>query len=122
MEHTWKTLIGGIDQGVEYTRRNVTKEHGRPYLLSSFYEINLLLNSMQNRLGLCYKTLLISCHLQTHGKNAVSRSTINLSFSIIQPKITKIQKIQQGTNNEGKQKEERYRQVKQWLIMPNILP
>ena len=77
---------------------------------------------MQNRLGLRYKTLLINCHCQSHGDNAVSRSTVNLAFRRLQPKITKIQKIQQGTKNEGKWKEARYRQVKQWLIMLNRLP
>ena len=108
MEHTWKTFISCIEQGVKYTGINVTKNHGRPYLLSSSYEINLLANSMQNRLGLRYTTLLINCHCQTHGNNAVSRSTVNLAFRRLQPKITKIQKIQQGTKNEGKWKEAGY--------------
>ena len=87
MEHTCKTVISCIEQGIQYTGRNLTKKHGRPYLLSSSYERNLLANSMQ-----------------------------------LKPKIEKIQKIQQGTNNEGKWKEERYKQVKQWLIMLNRLP
>ena len=30
VEHTWKTLISCIEQGVKYTGRNVTKNHGRP--------------------------------------------------------------------------------------------
>ena len=102
MEHTWKTCISCIEQGVEYTGINVTKKHGRLYLLSFSYDINLLVNSMQNRIGLRYTTLLINCHCQTHGDNALSRSTANLAFRILQPKITKIQKIQQGTSNEGK--------------------
>ena len=63
---------------------------------------------MQNRPGLHYETLLINCHCQTHGDNAVSRSTVNLAFRRLQPKITKIQKMQQGTNNEIKWKEARY--------------
>ena len=99
MEHTWKTLISCIEQGVNCTGRNVTKNHGRPYLLSSSYEINLLANSMQKRLGLRYKTLLINFNCQKNGNNIVSRSTVNLAFRRIQPKITKIQKIQQGTKN-----------------------
>ena len=77
---------------------------------------------MQNRLGLRYTTLLINFHRHTHGDNAVSNSTVNLAFMRLQPKITKIQKIQQGTRNEGKCKEARYRQVKQWLIIINRLP
>ena len=122
MEQTWKTVISFIEQGVNYTGRNVSKNHGRPYLLSSYYEINLLANSMQTRLGLCYTTILINFHHQTHGDNAVSRPTVNLAFRRLQPKITKIQKIQQGTKNEGKRKEARYQQVKQWLIMLNRIP
>ena len=77
---------------------------------------------MENRLGLRYTTLLINFHRHTHGDNAVSRSTVNLAFRRLQPKITKIQKIQQGTKNEGKWKEARYRQVKQWLIMLDRIP
>ena len=77
---------------------------------------------MQNRLGLHYTTLLINCHTHTHGENAVSKSTVNLDFRRLQPKITKTQKIQQGTNNEGKWKEARYQPVKQWLIMLNRIP
>ena len=87
MEHTWKILIGCIEQGVKYAGINVTKKHGRPFLLSSSYEINLLVNSMQNRLGLRYTTLIINFRLHTHGDNAVSRSTVNLAFRRLQPKI-----------------------------------
>ena len=47
-------------------------------------------------------------HSQTQGENSVSRSTVNLDFRRLLPKITKIQKIQQGTRNEGKRKEARY--------------
>ena len=77
---------------------------------------------MKKRLGICYTTLLISCNRQTHGDNEVIRSTVNLAFRRLKPKITKIQKIQQGTKNEGNRKEARYRQVKQWLIMLDRLP
>ena len=94
--------------GVKYTVINVTKNHGRPYLLSSSSEINMLVNSMQNRLGLRYTTLLINCHRHTLGDNAVSKSTVNLAFRRLQPKIIKIKKIQQGMKNEGKWKEARY--------------
>ena len=90
MEHTWKTLISCIEKGVKYTRKNVKKNHGRPYLLSSSSEINLLADSMQKRLSLRYMTLLINCHRHTHGENALSTSTVNLTFRRLQPKITKI--------------------------------
>ena len=94
MEHTQKTLISCIEKGVKYKGINVAKNHGIPYLLSSSHEINLLENSMQNRLGLRYTSLLINCRCQTHGYNAVSSSSVNLDFRRLQPKITKIQKIQ----------------------------
>ena len=38
--------------------------------------------------------------------------TVNPFFKILKPKRTKIQKIQQGTNNEGKWKEARTCQEK----------
>ena len=122
MEHTWKTLISFNQKGVKYTGENVTKNYGRSYLLSSYSEINVLDNAMQNRLGLRYTTLLIKYHCHTHGDNVVNMSTINLAFRRLQPKILKIKKIQQGTNNEGNWKEARYIQVNQWLIMLNRLP
>ena len=115
-------MISSIEKGVKYTGNNDTKNNGRPYLISSSYEINMIANSMERRLGLRYTTLLINCHCQRKGDNAVCRSTVNLAYKRLQPRITKIQKIQQGTKNEGNWKEARYRQVKQWLIMLNILP
>ena len=77
---------------------------------------------MENRLGLRYMTKLINFHLHQNGFDAVCRSTVNLAFLRLQPKITRIQKIQQGTKNDGKWKEARQRQTKQWLIMLNRLP
>ena len=93
MDHTWKTFISCIEQGVKYTGRNVTKNHVRPYLLSSSSEINLLANSTQKRLGFRYTTLLINCHRHTNGENAVRKSTVNLSFRRLQPKINKFRKF-----------------------------
>ena len=86
MEHTWKKLISYIEQGVKHTGENGTKNHGKPYLLSSS-EINLLENSMKTRICLRYTMLLIDCHRQTHGDNAASKSTVNLAFRRLQPKI-----------------------------------
>ena len=59
---------------------------------------------MQNRLGLRYKMLLINCHRQTNVDNAVSKSTVHLAFRRLQPKTTKVQKIQQVMKNEAKRK------------------
>ena len=92
------------------------------YLLSNLDELNLLADLMENRPGLRYTTNLINCHRHQNGFDAVCRSTVNLAYLILQPKITRIQKIQQGTKNEGKWKEARQRQTKQWLIMLNHLP
>ena len=77
---------------------------------------------MQNRPGLLYTMLLIDCCRHTHGEIAVSKSSAKLSSMRLQPKITKIQKIQQGMKNKDERKEARYRQLKQWLIMLNRLP
>ena len=77
---------------------------------------------MENRLGIMYTTKLLNCHRRQNGVDAVCRSTVNLAFSRLASKITRIQKIQQGTKNEGKWKEARHRQTKQWLIMLNRLP
>ena len=115
-------MISSLEKGVKYMGNNETKKHGRPYLISSSYEINLIDNSIEGRLGLRYTTLLINCHRQKNGDNAVCRSTVNLAYRILIPKIKTFQKIKQGTNNEGKWKEARYRQVKQWLIMLDRLP
>ena len=92
------------------------------YLISNLDELNLLADSMENRLGLRYTTKLINCHRHQNGFDAVCRSTVNLAFLRLQPKITRIQKIQQGTKNEGKWKEAIQLQIKQWLIMLNHLP
>ena len=60
---------------------------------------------MENRLGLRYTTQLINCHRYRNGFDAVCKSTAHIAFLRLQPKIKRIQKIQQGTNNEGKWKE-----------------
>ena len=107
----------------EYTgNNNVTRHLNPPYLLSNLDELNIISDLMENRLGLSYKTKLINCHCHQNGFDAVFRSTVNLEFLRLQPKITRIHKIQQGTKNEGKWKEARKCQTKKWLIMLNRLP
>ena len=106
----------------EYTGNNCTRHLNPPYLLSNLDEINILADSMENRLGLRYKTHLVNCHCHQNGFVAVCKSTVNLDFLRLQPKITGLHKIQQGTKNEGKWKEAQQRQTKQWLIMLNRLP
>ena len=85
-------------------------------------ELNILADATEDRLGLRYTTQLINCHCHQNGFDAVCKSTVNLAFLRPQPKITRIQKIQQDTKNEGKWKEARQSQTKQWLIMLNRLP
>ena len=107
----------------EYTgNSNVTRNLNPPYLLSNLDELNILADSMENRLGIRCTTELINFHHHQNGFDVVCRSTVNLAFLRLQPKITRIQKIQQGMNNEGKWKEARQRQTKQWLIMLNQIP
>ena len=65
---------------------------------------------------------LLNCHRHENGVDAVCRSTVNLAFSRLAPKITRIQIIQQGTKNGSKWKESRQSKTKQWLIMLNRLP
>ena len=81
--------------------------------LSNPDELNILADSMENRLGLRYTNHLIKCHRHHNVFDAVCNSNVNLAFLRIQPKITRMQKIQQGTKNEGNRKEARQRQIKQ---------
>ena len=90
----------------EYTgNNNITRHLNPPYLLSNLDELNILADSMENRLGLRCTTNLINCHRHQNCIDAVCRSTVNLAFLRLQPKITRTQKIKQGTKNEGKWKE-----------------
>ena len=106
----------------EYTRNNCTRHLVQTYLLSNTDELNILEDSMENRLGLRYTTQLINFHCYWNGFDTVCKSTVNLAFLRLKPNITRIQKIQQGTKNEGKWKEARHRQTKQWLIILNRFP
>ena len=85
-------------------------------------EINILADSMENRLGISDTTQLINCHRYRNGFDAVCKSTVDIASLRLQPEITRIKKIQQGTKNEGKRKEARQLQTKKWLIMLNRLP
>ena len=108
--------------GVQHTGKNIPKQFSKSYLLIFSDELNILADAMENHIGLSYATHLIKCHFQHKGFNAACKSTVNLAFLRSQPKRIKIQKIQQGTNNEGKRKEARRHQTKQWLIIINIIP
>ena len=92
----------------QYTGKNITKNSGQPYLLKNPDELNILANAVEKHLGLRYTTHMINCHRHHKFFNAVFKSTVNLDFLIFQTKIKKIQRIQQGTNHEGKWKEARW--------------
>ena len=104
-------MISSLEKEVKYTGNNETKNNGRPYLISSSYEINMIVNSMERRLGLQYTTLLINCHRQTKGDNAVCRSTVNLAYRRLLPlilqefsKYNKEQKIRVSGKRQGMEK------------------
>ena len=95
----------------DYTGNNNLTRHFNPsYLVSNVDETNLFANSMENRLGIMYTTKLLNSHRHQNSVDAVCQSTVNRAFLRLAPKITRIQKIQQGTKNEGKWKEARKRQ------------
>ena len=77
----------------EYTGNNDTMNLNPTYLLSNSYELNILADLMENRLGLRYTTHLINCYRRQNGFDAVCNSTVNLAFLRLQPKITRIEKI-----------------------------
>ena len=84
----------------DYTgNNNVTSCLNTPYFVSNLDELNILADSMENRLGLTYTTKLINFHCNQNGSDAVFRSTVDLAFLRIAPKITRIRKNQQGTKN-----------------------
>ena len=89
----------------EYTGNSCTRHLGQPYLLSNLYELNILCRCN----GKQTTNHLINCHRHHKVFNAVCKSTVNLDFFIIQLNRTRIQKIQQGTKNEGKWTEARQR-------------
>ena len=104
-ERTWHMVNKYKEMKQQYTgNNNVTRNLNPSYLLSNLDDLNILADSMENRLCLRYTNKLINCHRHQNGFDAVCRSTVNLAFLRFQPKITRIHKIQQGTKNEGKWK------------------
>ena len=107
IERTWNMVNKCKEMKKEYTGNNYNlSRHFNPsYLVSNVDEINLLATSMEKRLGIMYTTKLLNFHRHDNGVDAVCRSTVYLAFLRLASKITRIQKIQQGTKNEGKWKE-----------------
>ena len=82
---------------LQYTGKIIIKHFGQPYLKKNSGEINIFADAMENHPGLRYTTHLIDCNRHHKGFNAVCKSTFNLAILRLQPKRTKIQRIQQGT-------------------------
>ena len=85
-------------------------------------ELDILTYAMENYLGLCYTTYLINCHCHHEGFNTVCKSTVNLAFLRLQPKIIKIREFKKvqimrvsGTKQDGAKRNN-------GLFMFNILP
>ena len=74
----------------EYTGNNFKNHFSPIYLLSNKDELNILVDAMKNRLGLRYTTHLINCCCHHNGFDSVCKSTVNISFFRLQPKITRI--------------------------------
>ena len=65
----------------EYTgNNNVTRHLNPPYPLSNLDELNILADSIENKLGISYTTQLINCNCYRNGFDAVFRYTVNLAF------------------------------------------
>ena len=64
LERTWHMVNKCKEMEQEYTgNNNIIRNFNPPYLLSNLDEINILADSMENRLGLHYKTQIINFHL-----------------------------------------------------------
>ena len=86
-------MINYLEKRVKYTGNNETKISGRPYLISSSYEINLIADSMERRLGLRYTTLLNTTLRKIIIRKNVTIVTLGYVKGVLpQPKI-------QQTNN-----------------------
>ena len=69
----------------EYTGNNYNlSRHFNPFHpVSNVDEINLLANSIENRLGITYITKLLNFHRRHKGLYAVCKSPVNLAFLIL---------------------------------------
>ena len=74
----------------EYTSNNDARNLNPTYLLSNLDELNILADSMENRLGLRYPTHLTNFHRHQNSFNAVCKSIVNPAFLRLQPNITRI--------------------------------
>ena len=94
VERMWHIVLKCKEMEQDYTGNNFTTHLNPPYLLSDPDELNILANVLENRLGIRYTTHLINCHRHHNGFDALCKSTVNIAFLRLQPKRTRIQKIQ----------------------------
>ena len=89
VERMWHMVSKCKEMQQEYTgNNNVTRHLNPPYLLSNLAKLNMFADSMENRLGKSYTTQLINCYGDLNGFDASCRSTVNLAFLRLQPKMT----------------------------------
>ena len=93
VERTWHMVDKCKEMEQEYTGNNCTRHLGKPYLLSNPDELNILADAIEKKLDLRYTTHIINCRCRHKHFNAVCKSTVNLAFLVLQPKITRIQKF-----------------------------
>ena len=110
-----------IEMEVQYKGNSISNYTSRSQLLKASNEINILVDCRGKHPGIHYTISQIKFHLKTQGIDAVCKCNVNLAFNRPKQK-TKTQKIQKGTNNEGKWKDARMCQAKQILIILNRLP
>ena len=88
IKRIWRMVSKCKQMKKEYTGNNynLSRHFNPPYLVSNVDEINILANSMENRLGIMYTTKLLNCHRHHNGVDAVCHSTVNLAFLRFAPK------------------------------------
>ena len=77
----WKMVNECIEKVVQYKGKINSKHTGILYLLKYSDELNIPVDWMENRLGLCYTTYMINCHQKTRGFDVVCKSTVNLALN-----------------------------------------
>ena len=80
VEITWYMVNIYKDMELQYTGKHITKHFGQPYLFKNSDNLNILADTMENRLGLSYTTHMINCNHHHKGFNKLCKYTVNPSF------------------------------------------
>ena len=89
LERTWHIVNKCKEMEQHYTgNNNVTRHLNPPYLLSNSDELNILADSIENRLGISDTTQLINCHRYRNGFDAVC-FPLNLQEYLVHPNLIK---------------------------------